>query len=73
MAIHSTSYDNRTLESKTSDNNNDGRAWITAEGRGEGCRTCYSQINVRHVLGSDGRIVTLCTDCRAVYTDGGRR
>ena len=53
------------------DNDSDGRAWITAEGRGETCRTCQTQIDVRHVLGDDGNCVTLCAGCRAIFFDGG--
>lgn len=72
MSVYTNNYyDNRTLESKTN-RHDDGRTWISESGRGEGCRTCQSQINVRHVLAENG-YVTLCADCRAVYTDGGRR
>lgn len=53
----------------------DGGEWISPEGRGDTCRTesCHSQINVRHVLRGDGRIVMLCADCRALYLVGDRR
>lgn len=70
MSAYTTnSHDSRTLTSKTSDND-DGRTRITPEGRGEGCRSCHSQIDIRHVLGDDGRYVMLCADWRAIYTDG---
>lgn len=48
-------------------------SWITPEGRGEQCRSrsCHAQIDVRHTLGGDGRIVTLCADCRAIYLERG--
>ena len=53
-------------------NSSSGHAWVTEEGRGEACRTCQSQISVRHVLADNGYVM-LCADCQAIYTDGGRR
>lgn len=47
------------------------RPWITETGRGEGCQRCYSQIDLRRIIGSDGRVVTVCDDCRDVYVGRG--
>ena len=69
MSTYTTSYDSKTLETNT--DNNNGRAWVTETGRGEVCRTCQTQINVRNVPGDDGRCTTLCADCRAIFGSGG--
>lgn len=50
----------------------DSGEWVSSEGRGDVChsRSCHAQIHVQYTLGDDGRIVALCTDCRALYLDG---
>lgn len=69
MAAKNTTY-NHGYDRNESKNNN-GRTWISETGRGEGYRTCQSQIDVRHVLADNG-YVTLCADCRSVYIGGGQ-
>lgn len=66
-------YSNFQWQNSSEHENGDAREWVSDHGRGEACRTCQSQIGVRHVLDDDGRYVTLCADCRAVFTDGDRR
>lgn len=71
MTIYDNCRSSFTPTERSREEDAETRPWITAEGRGETCRTCQTQIDVRHVLGDDGNCVTLCAGCRAVFFDGG--